>query len=236
MHCSSSHWNLKTLGLIFIFLQVACTQVTKSTELESWTPEVDTVSILSPEKLKLTKEYCSYYYGLDTYHLDSPQLIVIHYTVIPTLEETIELFRQETLASNRTYINKFSSLNVGIHYVIDKDGSIYSLLPDTVIARHVIGFNHVSIGIENIAKDQYDLTAAQLESNVDLVRYLVGKHPSIKYLIGHDEYNDRSLPHYDLFLSLDSTYLPYDKPDPGREFMKELRLQLRDKYELVLEK
>ncbi len=184
----------------------------------------------------MTKDYCQYHYGLNSYLLENPQMVVIHYTVIPTLDETIEFFRPEKLSSIRTYIQKFSPLNVGIHYVIDRDGSIYSLVPDTVIARHLIGFNHVSIGIENIAVNQEDLTQEQLQSNVRLVHYLTGKYPTIEYMIGHHEYNDESLPHFALFRSQDSTYLPYDKPDPGPRFMKELRVELQNKYELVLEK
>lgn len=199
------------------------------------TLEVDTIPTLTSRKLELTRAYSRHHYGIDSYRLDSPQMVVIHYTVIPTLEETITLFERETLASNRTYINQFSALNVGIHYVIDKDGSIYHLLPDSIMARHLIGFNHVSIGIENIAKDETELTLAQLESNVELVHFLSDKYPSIQYLIGHDEYNDPELPHFKLLLTMDTTYQPYDKPDPGPEFMKNLREQLSNQYGLVFE-
>ncbi len=237
MHNSSGQWNHKILIFLICFA-LACSKE-KSEEKNIERPrevlqniQVDTISTLSSRKLELTKDYCKKNYGFSDYLLDSPKMIVIHHTVIPALAQTIDLFKQDELASNRRFINRFSPLNVGIHYVIDRDGSIYNLLPDTIIARHIIGFNHVSIGIENVAATKDDLTKEQLKSNVELVKALKYIHPTIKFLIGHDEYNKSNLPHYSLFMSLDENYQPYDKPDPGIRFMKDLRHQLLEKYNL----
>jgi N-acetylmuramoyl-L-alanine amidase len=150
----------------------------------------------------------------------------VHYTAIDDLKATLNLFKQDNINQSRDYIKDFSSLNVGIQYVIDKDGSIYHLTPDTVVARHLIGFNHVSLGIENIAADSTGLTTAQIESNAKLIRFLAGKYPSIRYMIGHHEYNNKDLPHYKYFRSLNSAYKPYGKIDPGDWFMKKLRNRL----------
>lgn len=198
--------------------------------------EVDTVHILSDIKLKLTEQYCQENYGVQSYKLASPEMIVVHYTVIPTLGEVLAYFKKDSIASDRTNIRKFSRLNVGIHYVVDKDGRIYNLLPDSVVARHIIGFNHVALGIENIAKDSTDLTKAQLQSNVDLIHFLGRRHPSIKYLIGHHEYDQTDKPHYKLFRSLNTAYAPYDKTDPGIQFMKQIRERLSTSYDLAYEK
>lgn len=232
----SGQKNLNFILVLLAIYHLGCTpensEKQKDTKPEIFTSEikVDTVPILSARKIELTKAYCNKYYGFNDYKLDSIKMVVIHHTVIPTLEQTLALFRKDELNPNRKFINRFSSLNVGIHYVIDRDGHIYNLLPDTVIARHIIGFNHVSIGIENVAKSKEDLTEAQLQSNIELVRVLKMKHPTIKYLIGHDEYNNPELPHYALFKSLDKAYKPYDKPDPGVKFMFDLRSQLMKKY------
>ena len=63
-------------------------------------------------------------------------------------------------------------------------------MPETWMARHVIGLNHYAIGIENIGgidgKD--DLTEAQVKANAFLVCFLKNKYPEIKYVIGHNEY------------------------------------------------
>ena len=90
----------------------------------------------------------------------------------------------------------------------------------------------MSIGIENVAAKASELTQSQLSANIELVKFLSERYPSIKYLIGHDEYNDLSQPHYQLFKSLDSTYQPYDKPDPGEKFMYDLRLNLKEGHGL----
>lgn len=195
--------------------------------------KVDTIDILSDNKLELTESYSLRHYGVSTFKL-IPQMIVVHYTVIPTLEETISLFKNDYLAEDRKDINQYGSLNVGIHYIVDKDGSIYHLMPDTIMARHVIGFNHISIGIENIARNDKELTVQQLKSNAKLIHYLVEKHPNIKYLIGHDEYTTSSYTHWELYLELDSTYHPHDKPDPGIKFMADLRDALKVNHEVVL--
>jgi len=188
--------------------------------------KVDTVRVLTKKKLDLTVKYNKKNYGFSSYRLDSPRIIVVHYTAIDRLDATLNLFKKDLIASSRDYIKDFSSLNVGIHYVVDKDGHIYSLHPDTVVARHLIGFNHVSLGIENIAADSTGLTKAQIESNAKLIAYLSKKYPTIRYLIGHHEYNDKKLPHYKYFKSLNPAYKPYGKIDPGDAYMRKLRNRL----------
>lgn len=233
---SHRYYILTTVSLPLILF--GCGEKKSNTfhDQNSETIKVDTINTLDSNKLELTKAYCQKYYGFSKYTLDTPKMIVVHFTAIPTLEETVALFKQDHLAGNRTYINKFSALNVGIHYVVDKDGSIYNLTPDSVITRHVIGFNHVSIGIENVAGNSSELTPEQLESDKKLIQYLYKKHPDIQYLIGHHEYNRVDYPHYSLFKSLDKNYMPYDKPDPGDNFMKSLRSQLIDSYGLEFKK
>ncbi len=239
MLSSLSRWSRRIAVVIASLVLIIACDSTSNDHTTAAVEEllaVDTVLTLSDLKLSLTEEYCLQHYGFRGYKLDAPKMIVVHHTVIPTLEETIALFKRDHLASNRTRINNFSSLNVGIHYVIDKDGAIYNLLPDSIIARHIIGFNHVSLGIENVAVSAEDLTEAQLESNISLINLLAERHSSVEFLIGHDEYNDRSLPHFELFTAADTTYQPYDKPDPGIKFMTSLRDQLMKRHGLEFKK
>jgi N-acetylmuramoyl-L-alanine amidase len=228
--------------LIFLILLWSCGSQQKETnvaEVEQHIAKpflkVDTFPILSEAKLQLTNEYCKEHYGLSSYRLDTPRIVVVHYTAIDDLKATLNLFKKDNIASSRDYIKDFSSLNVGIHYVIDKDGKIFSLMPDTVVARHLIGFNHVSLGIENIGKDSTSLTDAQVDSNARLIEFLADKYPTIEYMIAHHEYNDTSLPHYKYFRSLNAAYKPYGKIDPGPNFMSKLRKRLAADG-LVLEK
>lgn len=217
----------------FALLVLSCNQKTATESVAEEhsvvAPEylkVDTFPVITPKKLELTVAYNLDNYGYSSYRLDTPRIIVVHYTAIDDLQATLNLFRQDLINSSRDYIKDFSSLNVGIHYVVDKEGNIYHLTPDTVVGRHLIGFNHVSLGIENIAKDSTDLTPAQIEADAKLIKFLARKYPTIKHMIGHHEYNDKELPHYKYFRSLNPKYQPYGKIDPGDWYMLKLRRRL----------
>jgi len=229
--------SFSTLGIVAVLAlglgQQSCTVNSSPVAGTEITLSVDTIPTLTALKLELTKQYCLENYGVASYMLDSPQIVLVHFTVVPTLEETVELFKKDSIDSKRANISQFSQLNVGIHYIVDKDGSIYKLVPDSVIARHVIGFNHVSIGIENIAKDASELTPAQLESNAKLIALLKQRNPGIAYVVGHHEYNNRSLPHFKLYKAVNQAYEMYDKPDPGEAFMRDLRKTLQEEHSLT---
>lgn len=231
--------SFSTCGIVSVLAmglgQQSCTGTVTSSPIVGTeiTLSVDTIPTLTALKLELTKQYCLENYGVASYRLDNPQIVLVHFTVVPTLEETVELFKKDSIDSKRANISQFSQLNVGIHYIVDKDGSIYKLVPDSVIARHVIGFNHVSIGIENIAKDASELTTAQLESNAKLIALLKQRNPGIAYVVGHHEYNNRSLPHFKLYKAVNQAYEMYDKPDPGETFMRDLRKKLKEEHSLT---
>lgn len=152
-----------------------------------------------------------------------PQMVVVHYTVVPSWEKTYHVFFGPKLPGSRTAIKGASQLNVSSQYLIDRDGTIYQLLPDTVFARHVIGLNHCAIGIENVADgDQLPMTDAQLKANSMLIRHLAEKYP-IEYVIGHHEY--QLFRNHPLWKETDANYLT-EKSDPGDDFMKRLRKKL----------
>ena len=114
---------------------------------------------------------------------------------------------------------------VSAHYLIDRDGTIYHLMPDTIMARHTIGLNHCAIGIENVGgTPQTPLTEAQFKSNAWLVRQLSGRYP-IEYLIGHYEYT--AFEGHPLWMEKDTGYRT-EKTDPGPEFMRKIRRSLKD--------
>ena len=99
-------------------------------------------------------------------------------------------------------------------------------MKDNIMARHVIGLNYSSIGIENVGGiEGYPLTNEQLISNVKLVKYLKSKYPKIDYLIGHFEYTN--FENHELWLEKDSLYRTI-KIDPGIEFMNKLRKDLNN--------
>lgn len=173
------------------------------------------------QRVELTKEYLETRYGLKTDGVTiEPKMIVLHHTVVPTLEKTIEVFDPPTLPNWRPELENVSGLNVSSQFVVDRDGSIYRLMPENVMARHVIGLNHCAIGVENVGgtKD-LPLTPAQVRANRKLVRYLAKKY-TIDYLIGHHEYT--AFEGHELWLEVDEGYRTI-KTDPGVKFMKKVR-------------
>ena len=173
------------------------------------------------ERKILTLEYLENRYGLDQ---DTPQIIpkmiVLHWTVIPTFEKSFEAFNPVSLPNWRPDIKDVSGLNVSSQFLVDRDGTIYRLLPETTMARHVIGLNHCAIGVENVGGTaDLPLTKAQLKSNIWLVKYLKDKY-DIDYLIGHYEYT--LFENHPLWLEKDADYRT-KKTDPGPDFMLEVR-------------
>lgn len=173
---------------------------------------------------QLTLEYLDEHYNLqqDQPTID-PKMIVVHWTVIPTMEKTFDAFNPSTLPDWRPEIQAASGLNVSSQYVIDQNGKIYQLLPDTLMARHVIGLNHCAIGIENVGGRDLPLTKAQLRSNAALIKKLSQKYP-IEYVIGHYEY--QKFIGHPLWKETDANYLT-KKSDPSKTFMADLRRRLK---------
>ena len=107
--------------------------------------------IFNEERIQLTREYLQTRYGLKGESIIiEPKMIVLHHTVIPTLEKTFEVFDPATLPNWRPEIGKASGLNVSSQFVVDRDGKVYQLMPENHMARHVIGLNHCAIGVENV--------------------------------------------------------------------------------------
>ncbi|MBI2785658.1 MAG: N-acetylmuramoyl-L-alanine amidase [Legionella longbeachae] len=173
------------------------------------------------ERIALTRQYQLIHYGINSKSIEiEPKMIVLHWTCIASLKATFRIFNPPTFPQNSPRITELpGNLNVSSHFLVDRDGSIYQLMPENWMARHVIGLNHYAIGIENIGgidgKD--DLTEAQTKSNAFLVCYLKKKYPNIKYVIGHNEY--LNFKNTSLWLELDPNYQT-DKEDPGPDFVK----------------
>ena len=181
---------------------------------------IDKPITFDAERRQLTLDYLSDHYGLEKEEPTiAPKMIVLHWTVIPTFQESFDTFNPATLP-NRPDIKAASPLNVSSQFMVDRDGTIYRLLPETTMARHVIGLNHCAIGIENVGgTGDLPLTEKQLQSNIWLVEYLAEKY-NIDYLIGHYEYT--LFEGHELWLEKDEAYRTI-KDDPGEDFMKKVR-------------
>lgn len=166
----------------------------------------------SAEREALTRAYSLEHYGEELVEI-VPQAVVIHWTAGSTWESAYYHF-YHAAASDGT-------LNYASQFLVDRDGTIYRLLPETTMGRHIIGYNWCAIGIENVGGigGAEDLTEEQAESNIELTRYLHEKYPTIAYVFGH--YQQDAARASGLYREQVAGYQS-EKIDPGRTFMTEL--------------
>lgn len=177
-------------------------------------------------RIELTKEYIKNSYNLEVENINIiPKIVVIHHTGVDDLKESFNRLNPEILLTDRKDITNAGKLNVSAQFLVDFDGTIYSLMNETYMARHVIGLNLSSIGIENVGGNKKSLTFEQLKANIELVKYLKEKYKTIEYLIGHYEY--RNFENHHLFLEKNANYRTI-KHDPSVYFMENLRAKFPD--------
>jgi len=161
----------------FLFLPIILLYMT----VMAWASDlqiVDKPIQWSAYREQLIREYAQTHYGKDMVQIE-PQAVVVHWTAAGTWESTYRYFYHE--------VKEDGTLNVASHFLVDRDGTVYRLTPETVLNRHAIGYNWCAIGIENVGgvDGKEDLTKAQLEANSKLICYLQEKYPAIRYVFGH---------------------------------------------------
>jgi hypothetical protein len=76
---------------------------------------------------------------------------------------------------------------VSAHYVIDRDGKIYQMVPDNERAHHCKGANANSIGIEHVAHEAQTLAPQQEAASARLIRWLMAQYNiPVERIFGHD--------------------------------------------------
>jgi N-acetyl-anhydromuramyl-L-alanine amidase AmpD len=136
--------------------------------------------------------YSLRHYGTASWRL-RPRLIVLHYTAGSTYSGARAVF-----ASNTP--NRGELPGVAAHFVVDKDGTIYQLVPLYVRVRHAIGLNDRALAIEMVqeagsgprwADAQILARRAQMRAALRLVRYLRARFAiRLGNIIGHAMAND----------------------------------------------
>ena len=176
----------------------------------------DTIAFPTTYITCFTHYYLEKRYGLiQEKPIIKPKMVVVHWTAIPTLNKSYNAFKDSKLPNWRPEIVNASALNVSAQFLVDQDGTVYRLLPETTMARHVIGLNQNVGGL----KDK-PLTKKQLKANIKLIDYLKKKYTDIEYVIGHFEYTN--FEGHELWLEKDDGYRT-EKTDPGVEFITTIR-------------
>lgn len=173
-------------------------------------------------RVELTKIYVLAHHPSPTKEhlrgLMQPRVVVLHWTGSTSARSTWNTFASATL-SGRKALQGAGALNVSSHFLVDREGNVQQLLPENRIARHCIGLNHISIGIENVGTDSAPLTTAQLQANLDLIESLNDRH-DLTHVIGHFEY--RAFENHPYFAEKNPNYRTI-KRDPGTKFMVAVR-------------
>src|SRR4051812_37907048 len=102
-----------------------------------------------------TAAYAARHYGLRTWRLTHPHVIVEHYTASTSFSAAWNTFGRDT-----PDVELHELPGTCAHFVIDGDGTIYQLVPLGTICRHTVGLNWTAIGIEHVGTSD-----AQILSN-----------------------------------------------------------------------
>ncbi len=138
-----------------------------------------------PKRRAETAAYALRHYGIDRWQLVHPQVIVEHYTASLTFASTYNYFAGDT-----PDVELGELPGVCAHFVIDKDGTIYQLVPLNTMCRHTVGLNWTAIGIEHVGiSDQQILNdPAQIRASLALTVWLMSRfHIQLRNVIGHNE-------------------------------------------------
>src|SRR3954471_23494855 len=129
--------------------------------------------------------YAKRHYGIDSYRLRDPKVIVEHYTVTSTFQQTFNTFAPDNPDSELKELPGTCA-----HYVIDRDGTIYQLVPRSIMCRHTVGLNYTAIGIEHVGFSDAEIlrNARQLAASLRLTRWLRCRYRiGVDNVIGHAE-------------------------------------------------
>jgi N-acetylmuramoyl-L-alanine amidase len=129
--------------------------------------------------------YAQRHYGVQTWRLVHPHVIVEHYTASTTFSSAYATFASDTPDSELHELPGTCA-----HFVIDRDGTIYQLVALTTMCRHTVGLNYTAIGIEHVGTSDADVLGRprQLDASLRLTVWLMDKLKiELRNVIGHNE-------------------------------------------------
>lgn len=160
-----------------------------------------------------------------------PELIVLHYSGTSDFAALWWTFVKGGEYDAGKGKKKMGHLST--HFVIDRDGTLYQLMPLNRKARGTYGVNHAAISIEIIGRNEKDILADKRQMKVvfSLVRWLMNKYKiPASGVRAHTEIarGKELVPQYkDVFYP--KGYPPGSRPrGPGKTYMFKLRYYLHE--------
>ena len=179
---------VKVMGVAQRILLLAALALLCAPAAEAAVPKPTIVSKPIPFPAKRKRETAAYaqrHYGLDTYRIKRPRVIVEHVTVTGTFSAV-----WNTFAPDRPDTELHELPGLCSHFVIDRDGTIYQLVPLSIMCRHTVGLNYTAIGIEHVGFNDDDVlgNSRQMAASLRLTRWLRCRFSiGVGNVIGHSE-------------------------------------------------
>jgi beta-N-acetylhexosaminidase len=132
-----------------------------------------------------TAAYAKRHYGVTTWRLERPHVIVEHYTASNSFSSAYSTFAADTPDGELGELP-----GVCAHFVIDRDGTVYQLVRLNTICRHTVGLNWTAFGIEHVGTSDRQIlgNAAQLSASLSLTLWLMSTYRiQLRNVIGHNE-------------------------------------------------
>jgi hypothetical protein len=132
-----------------------------------------------------TAAYARRHYGIDTWRLRDPHVIVEHLTVNDSIQQTYDTF-----APDRPDPELHELPGVCSHFVVGQDGTVVQFVRLSVMCRHTVGLNYTAYGIEHVGHTEADVFShpRQLRASLQLTQWLRCRaHISVRNVIGHAE-------------------------------------------------
>jgi N-acetylmuramoyl-L-alanine amidase len=129
--------------------------------------------------------YAERHYGIDSYRLRNPQVIVEHYTDNDSIQATYDTF-----ANDVPDVELHELPQVCSHFVVGSDGEIVQFVPVSIMCRHTVGLNYTAIGIEHVGTSDQQILSdpQQMRSSLRLTAWLRCQfHIKLSNVIGHNE-------------------------------------------------
>jgi N-acetylmuramoyl-L-alanine amidase len=149
-------------------------------------PRIEWRPIPFPLKRKLEMQaYAKRHYVIDSWRLREPRVIVEHFTASETF-----LSAYATFAADVPDAELHELPGICAHFVIDRDGTIYQLVPLGVMCRHTVGLNWTAVGIEHVGTSDQEIldNPRQMAASLALTVWLMHRYGiNLGDVIGHNE-------------------------------------------------
>ncbi len=129
--------------------------------------------------------YAKRHYGINSWRLQQPHVIVEHYTASSSFSSAYYTFANDTPDSELHELPGTCA-----HFIVDTDGTIYQLVSLGTMCRHTVGLNYTAIGIEIVGTSDGQILGnpRQLKASLALTLWLTQQFQiKLQNVIGHNE-------------------------------------------------